>query len=116
MQPLLERLMREAAPEGTELTFAYNTGEASHFDPESPVLQLAGEAIARATGITPAYVRSGGAIPVVADLSSRGIPTIVSGFSLPEDAFHAPDESYRLASLELGEAASRELLAALAAL
>ena len=111
-----ERLMREAAPAGAEIEFGGHTGEASYFDPESPAIRLAGDAIARATGLETAYVRSGGSIPVVADLSARGIPTIVSGFSLAEDAFHAPDESYRLASLELGEAASRELLQALAGL
>ena len=64
----------------------------------------------------PVFVRSGGSIPVVADLAAAGIPTIVSGFSLPDDAFHAPDESYRLKSVELGEAAARELLHALARL
>jgi acetylornithine deacetylase/succinyl-diaminopimelate desuccinylase-like protein len=116
MQPVIERLLREAAPAGTELEFTGHTGEPSHFDPESPAIKLAGEAIAKATGMQTAYVRSGGSIPVVADFSAAGIPTIVSGFSLPEDAFHAPDESYRLASLELGEAASRELLQALAGL
>jgi acetylornithine deacetylase/succinyl-diaminopimelate desuccinylase-like protein len=42
------------------------------------------------------------------------MPTIVSGFTLPDDAFHAPNESYSLRSLELGEATSRELLTALA--
>jgi hypothetical protein len=45
---------------------------------------------------------------------NRGIPTVVSGFGLPEDAFHAPDESYSLRSLELGERAAGELYRALA--
>jgi acetylornithine deacetylase/succinyl-diaminopimelate desuccinylase-like protein len=62
------------------------------------------------------FPSSGGSIPVVADLAAAGIPTIVSGFGLPDDSIHAPDESYRLRSLELGAAASRELLTALAAL
>jgi hypothetical protein len=43
-------------------------------------------------------------------------PTVVSGFAVPGDRIHAPDESYRLRSLELGEASSRELLRALAQL
>jgi hypothetical protein len=41
---------------------------------------------------------------------------IVGGFGLAEDAIHAPDESYALHSLEWGEAAARELYAALAEL
>ncbi len=116
LQPVFEGLMREAAPEGAELEFHHHSGEPSFFDPESPALKLAGEAIARASGMDPVFIRSGGSIPVVADLATAGIPTVVTGFSLPDDAFHAPDESYRLASLELGEAASRELLGALASL
>jgi acetylornithine deacetylase/succinyl-diaminopimelate desuccinylase-like protein len=61
-------------------------------------------------------VRSGGSIPVVAALAERGIPTVVTGFVLAEDGIHAPNESFRLRSLELGEAAARDLLNALAAL
>jgi acetylornithine deacetylase/succinyl-diaminopimelate desuccinylase-like protein len=52
----------------------------------------------------------------VAEFAARGIPTIVSGFGLPDDDIHAPNESYRLRSLELGEAAARELLLSFAAL
>ena len=69
-----------------------------------PAIRLAAEAIERATGTAPALVRSGGSIPIVAALADRGIPTIVTGFVLAEDGIHAPDESYRLRSLELGEA------------
>ena len=48
--------------------------------------------------------------------SSRraAIPTIVSGFGLPDDDIHAPNESYRLESLELGSRTARELLISLA--
>ena len=46
--------------------------------------------------------------------SSRAIPTIVSGFGLPDDDIHAPNESYRLESLELGSRTARELLVSLA--
>ena len=38
---------------------------------------------------------------------------IVTGFALAEDDIHAPNESYRLESLDLGLAAGRELLLAL---
>ena len=56
-------------------------------------------------------MRLGGTLPLLAVLADRGITSIVSGFALPEDAFHAPNESYRLESLRLGEAAARELYA-----
>ena len=44
--------------------------------------------------------RTGGTLPILAAFAERGIPAIVSGFSLPDDALHAPDESYRLVALE----------------
>ena len=48
--------------------------------------------------------------------ADKGIPCALSGFALPSDDIHAPDESYRLESLDLGERTSRELYAALARL
>ena len=59
-------------------------------------------------------MRSGGSIPVVAEFAAHAIPTIVSGFGLPDDDIHAPNESYRLESLELGSRTARELLISLA--
>ena len=61
-------------------------------------------------------MRIGGTLPLLAVLAERGIATIISGFVLPDDAIHAPNESYRLESLRLGEAAARELYRGLAEL
>jgi acetylornithine deacetylase/succinyl-diaminopimelate desuccinylase-like protein len=116
MEAVVERLLHEATPAGAELTLSHHSGDPSFFDPDGPVHKLAGEALARACGTAPVYVRSGGSIPVVADFAAAGYPTVVSGFSLPDDAFHAPDESFSLRSLELGEASARELYAAFASL
>ncbi len=59
-------------------------------------------------------MRSGGTLPVLAAFSERGIPAIVSGFSLPDDALHAPNESFRLVALDQGAAAARALYQELA--
>jgi len=112
----LERLLREAAPQGSELQIAAHSGAPSLFAPDTPAIALAAQALERAGGTAPAFVRSGGSIPVVADMAARGIPVVVSGFALDNDGIHAPNESYRLAALEQGEAASRELYRALAGL
>jgi acetylornithine deacetylase/succinyl-diaminopimelate desuccinylase-like protein len=112
----LERLLREAAPDGADVTLTDHVATPSLFAPDTPAIALAAQALERACGAAPAFVRSGGSIPVVAELAERGMPVVVTGFSLEDDAFHAPNESYRLASLELGEKASEELYRALAAL
>jgi acetylornithine deacetylase/succinyl-diaminopimelate desuccinylase-like protein len=114
--PVLERLLREAAPADAAVTIACHLADPSLFEPDLPAIVLAAQALERATGTAPALIRTGGSIPVVAEFAARRIPTIVSGFTLPDDAFHAPDESFLVANLELGERAGRELLRALAAL
>jgi acetylornithine deacetylase/succinyl-diaminopimelate desuccinylase-like protein len=112
----LERLLRAAAPEGADLSIELTLSDPALFDLTHPAYQLAAGALERATGTAPAFVRLGGTLPLLAILADRGIPSIVSGFALPDDAFHAPNESYRLESLRLGEAAARELYGALAEL
>jgi acetylornithine deacetylase/succinyl-diaminopimelate desuccinylase-like protein len=112
----LERLLRNAAPDGAEVRLRCDLSEPALFPVDSPVMRLAAQALERACGAPPAFVRSGGSIPVVAEFAARGIPTIVTGFVTADDAFHAPDESFRLAGLEQGQAAARELFSALAAL
>jgi acetylornithine deacetylase/succinyl-diaminopimelate desuccinylase-like protein len=111
----LERLLREGLPEGAELDVV--TSHAAHpalFPVDTPAIQLAAAALERACGVRPAFTRSGGSIPIVAELAAKGIPTIVTGFVLPDDPFHAPNESFSLRGLELGEKSARELLIGLA--
>ena len=86
------------------------------FDPEHPALRLAAGAFERACGPAPVLIRLGGTLPLLAILAERGVPTVVSGFVLDADAIHAPNESFRLESLRLGERSARELYMALAEL
>jgi acetylornithine deacetylase/succinyl-diaminopimelate desuccinylase-like protein len=109
-----ERLLRGALPDGAELSVDFDLADPAHFDPNDPVLQLAAGAFERACGTPPAFVRLGGTLPFLSVLADQGVPTIVSGFALGADAFHAPNESYRLESLRLGELTARELYRALA--
>jgi hypothetical protein len=50
----------------------------------------------------------------MAALDERGIPKVLTGFGLPDSAFHAPNERFRLDYLPLGISAIREALHALA--
>jgi acetylornithine deacetylase/succinyl-diaminopimelate desuccinylase-like protein len=112
----LERLLRDALPDGAELLFSADRAEASAFDPETPALLAARRALARVGGKDATLCRTGGTLPILAAFAERGIPAIVSGFSLPDDALHAPNESYRLVALEQGEQAARALYEELAGL
>jgi len=112
----LEQLLRDALPPGAELSYSASLAEPTRFDPEDPALLAARRALARVGGREPALVRSGGSIPVLSAFAERGIPCIVSGFSVPGDNVHAPNEWYRVAGLEQGAAAARALYAELATL
>ena len=116
LKEVMERLLRSPVPDGAEVELRWQLAEPALSDPESAPVRLAAEALERTCGVPAALVRSGGSINAVAKLINRGIPTVVSGFGLPEDAFHAPNESFSLRSLGLGERSARELYAALAAL
>jgi acetylornithine deacetylase/succinyl-diaminopimelate desuccinylase-like protein len=112
----LERLLRSAAPDGAEVAIDMELADPALFDPEHPALRLAARALERACGTVPALVRLGGTVPLLAILEERGIPTVVSGFVLDGDAIHAPNESFRLESLRLGERSAHELYLALGGL
>jgi acetylornithine deacetylase/succinyl-diaminopimelate desuccinylase-like protein len=116
IREVLDRLLGSAVPDGVEVSVDWNMADPALSDPESAPVKLSAEALGRACGVPAVLLRSGGSIPAVAELINHGVPTVVSGFGLPDDAFHAPNESYSLRSLELGAASARELYAALAAL
>jgi acetylornithine deacetylase/succinyl-diaminopimelate desuccinylase-like protein len=112
----LRSLLTAAAPAGVEVGIDTHLAEPALFGVDSPPMQLAAEGMERACGVRPAFVRSGGSIPIVAEFARKNITTIVSGFALADDDIHAPNESYRLESLRMGEVAARELYRSLARL
>ncbi len=84
--------------------------------PDSPVIRLGLDAFERVLGVRPLLVRSGGTLPIVPALADRGIPTIVTGFDVPEGNIHSPNERLLVEYVPLGIAAARELYSALAGL
>ena len=111
-----ERLLRDAIPKGADVEIESEAVDAAVFDPKDPALLLGAEALEEATGTPPALQRVGGSIPVLKGFYDRGIPTILSGFALPNDGVHAVDESFRLESLALCEVSAYKLYEKLAKL
>ncbi|HEY2938786.1 MAG TPA: M20/M25/M40 family metallo-hydrolase [Gaiellaceae bacterium] len=113
----LERLLRESAPEGAELEVTrLSTSPPGLVRPDEPAVQLALGAFERAFGHRPLFVRSGGTLPIIPALAAKGIPTILTGFALPESNIHSPNERILAEYLPLGIEVSRELFKSLAAL
>jgi acetylornithine deacetylase/succinyl-diaminopimelate desuccinylase-like protein len=108
-----ERLLRDACPEGAVLDVErWAAAPGALVDSNAAALNLARDAFERTLGASPLLVRSGGTLPILGALAARGIPTVLTGFDLPEGNIHAPNERLLLEHLPLGVAAARETLSA----
>jgi acetylornithine deacetylase/succinyl-diaminopimelate desuccinylase-like protein len=106
----MERLLRDAAPEGAELEITrQSSAPPGLVSPDSPAVGLAQDAFEHVTGVRPLLVRSGGSFPLVPALAGAGIPAIVTGFALPESNIHSPNERLLVDYINLGVATAREL-------
>jgi acetylornithine deacetylase/succinyl-diaminopimelate desuccinylase-like protein len=115
--PVVQRLLRESAPEGAEVEVElWSSAEPGLVPPDSKVIQLGLDAFERALGRRPALVRSGGTLPIVPALTDKGIDTVITGFGLPDSQIHSPNERLVADYVPAGIRAARELLLAFAQL
>jgi acetylornithine deacetylase/succinyl-diaminopimelate desuccinylase-like protein len=109
VSPAFEKLLRDAAPEGTELTVdLVSSGEPGVVPADERALALAREAFESVFGGPSRLIRVGGSVPVVASLVGRGIPTISTGIATSDANAHSPNEKFPAANLMLGVDAIRE--------
>jgi acetylornithine deacetylase/succinyl-diaminopimelate desuccinylase-like protein len=115
--PELERMLHAAAPEGATLTVErWSAAPPGLVPPDSKAIRLGLDAFERAVGVRPVLIRSGGTLPIVPALASRNVPTILTGFGLPDSNVHSPNERLLAENMPLGIAAARELFRELASL
>jgi acetylornithine deacetylase/succinyl-diaminopimelate desuccinylase-like protein len=111
--PVVERLLRESAPEGAELEIElWSAAPPGLVPPDAKAIQLGLDAFEKVLGVRPALIRSGGTLPIVPALSDKGIPTVITGFGLPDSQIHSPNERLVAEYVPLGTAAARELFLA----
>jgi acetylornithine deacetylase/succinyl-diaminopimelate desuccinylase-like protein len=115
--PEVERLLRAAAPAGAELEIErWGTSPPGLVPPDAKAIRLGLDAFEKVLGRRPALIRTGGTLPIVPALSGKGIPTVITGFGLPDSQIHSPNERLVAEYVPLGIAAARELYLAFAAL
>jgi acetylornithine deacetylase/succinyl-diaminopimelate desuccinylase-like protein len=115
--PVIDELLKRDLPPGAQLDVAVVAScDPGSTPPGSRAIELAAEAIERATGKRPLLLRSGGSLPLMPMLERLGIPAVVSGFDVPDGNIHAPNERMLVGHLGLAIAAARELYLAFAAL
>ncbi len=117
MSAAVEALLRRGAPAGASLDLTrIAANPPGRVDPDAAPIRLASEVFERTVGARPLLVRSGGTLPIMAALEAKGIPAVLTGFSLPGANIHSPNERLLLEYLPLGVETARELLTAFAAL
>ena len=74
-----------------------SSGRAVRTGTDHPGVEAASRAYEAAYGARPVLVREGGSIPVTAAFQEAlGSHMLVTGFGLPGDALHSPNEKYSL--------------------
>jgi acetylornithine deacetylase/succinyl-diaminopimelate desuccinylase-like protein len=115
--PVFERLLREAVPEGADMKVErWSSARAGLIPPEAAAIQLGLDAFERVIGARPLLIRVGGSLPIVPALADKGIPTVLTGFDLPEGNIHSPNERLLVEHIPLAVDAARELYRAFAGL
>lgn len=72
-------------------------GPASVTDRNLPAVKALEKALEATWGKRPVYKREGGSVPVVAQMQEiLGVPSVLTGFGLPDDNLHAPNEKLHL--------------------
>jgi acetylornithine deacetylase/succinyl-diaminopimelate desuccinylase-like protein len=115
--PVFERLVREAAPADADVDVErWSSAPPGLIPPDAPAIQLGLDAFERALGVRPLLVRVGGTLPIVPALGDKGIPTVLTGFDLPEGNVHSPNERLLVDHIPLAVNAASELYRAFAQL
>jgi acetylornithine deacetylase/succinyl-diaminopimelate desuccinylase-like protein len=110
IEAVVERLLREAAPEGADVEVErWANSPGGLVPPDAPAIRIAQDAFEEVVGARPLLIRVGGTLPIVPPLAERGIPTILTGFDLPEGNIHSPNERLRADHIPLAVETAREL-------
>lgn len=113
----LRRALAAGAPPRAALSIErLGSVPAAAVDRDSAAVRCAAGAMREVFGVDPLVVRSGVSIGVLGALAAQGVPTVMTGFSLPESRVHAANERFPLEHLALGVEATAAMLLSFAEL
>lgn len=104
-QALLRGHLLARAPAGVALEFPPQDAGSPAFTLREghPLLVAAESVIRQTTGRAPVRARIGGTLPITAIFREMlGLDTLMFGYAMPDEDVHAPNEFFRLSSLEEG--------------
>jgi len=100
----LHQYMRENARPGITWEIITHAAAPPSITPiDSDGVRALADGLEAVWGKKPYYYRVGGTIPVVGQMESiLGVPSVLTGFGLPDDNLHAPNEKLTLAPWYMG--------------
>ncbi|MGE5673031.1 MAG: dipeptidase [Mycobacterium leprae] len=100
----IENHLKAHQPSGITLEFKRDGGSPACITPiDHPAIRAAMEALAEGYHKEARFIRSGGSIPVVGLFDKvLGIPSVLMGFGLEDENFHAPNEHFHLENFDTG--------------
>jgi acetylornithine deacetylase/succinyl-diaminopimelate desuccinylase-like protein len=102
-QQLLRYLEQKAPPTVRWEVIAMHGGPAIIADRHIPAVTALSQAMEEVWGKRPLFRREGGSIPVVAQMQNiLGVESVLTGFGLPDDNVHAPNEKLHLPTFYQG--------------
>jgi len=99
-----KKFVEQIAPAGVDVEVRLiHSGEPSLIPVNNKFVQAATRALHAVWGKDTVFIRSGGSVPIVGDFERHlGAPSVMMGFSLPDDSIHAPNEKFCLKNYALG--------------
>ncbi|MFM0433770.1 M20/M25/M40 family metallo-hydrolase [Paraburkholderia aspalathi] len=92
-------------PDGVELEIVsqFNGAPASTLDEAHPLVRAAEVVLQSEFGQKPIHVRLGASVPITAVFKEMlGVDTLMFGYNLPDEDVHAPNEFFRVRSIDEG--------------
>ena len=111
MTQALNDYMQSLCPSSCRMEFVdFHGCDALVFDPNSPFMKCASNAIEVAFGAAPVMIREGGSIPVVKSFRDLlKVDTLLLGWGQNSDNLHSPNEHFSLKDFQRGIHASARL-------
>jgi acetylornithine deacetylase/succinyl-diaminopimelate desuccinylase-like protein len=100
----IEAHLRANLPPGVELKVINQGGTPAAITPiDHPAIRAAMKALSEGYGTEAKFIRSGGSIPIVGLFQrTMGLSSVLMGFGLETEQFHAPNEHFHLENFDLG--------------
>lgn len=100
----LKAYIEEHMPESVRWELDYLSGAPAYIaEDEAPGIDVFIEALSQTWGVQPLMKREGGSIPVATSMKKiLGVDSIITGFGLPDDQIHSPNEKLHLPTHKKG--------------